>query len=432
LAKRGAGLALLVVVAAIWWNVAAPRPEISCCIAESIVFDPATAQAAAAVDRSADFASRMESFPSDLPAYDDAAFIDGGAKAFVTAHDGRIWTLDVATLGAKPLADVPLMAWGIHEAPGDPRHVYFCSSGSYADRPPGESAGLYRLNVETRAFEPLALRVPDTLGVHHAPIVYADDDPAAPELRRDGSGPRSRAIAVCDNLEVSEDGRRIYFTEPFAYENSSVDDAIDEAIALAPNGRLWRYDLDAGTTRLVAEGFHFINGVLYDPHPGRDREDSVVVTQTSLFRVSRFFLRGPKAGTAEVVIDGLPGTPDGMDRDDAGRIWLAMFLDRTALLTWVHAHAWVKPLLMRVPTRLLLSQKQRTGVVVLAPDGSRPVYSAFYDGPKLASIASAVPSPSGIYLANVALAARDRGGKGIQRLPWPPELAGKTSVSEGK
>ena len=71
-------------------------------------------------------------------------------------------------------------------------------------------------------------------------------------------------------------------------------------------------------------------------------------------------------------------------------------------------------------------------VVVLAPDGSRPVYSAFYSGPKLASIASAVPSPSGIYLANVALAARDRGGKGIQRLPWPPELVGKTSVSEGK
>src|SRR5690606_28203811 len=118
---------------------------------------------------------------------------------------------------------------------------------------------------------------------------------------------------VCDNLEVSEDGRRIYFSEPFYYENASADDAIDEAIALAPNGRLWRYDLDTGSVRLIAEGFHFINGVLYDPHPGKMREESVVVTQTSLFQVVRFYLNGPKSGSYEVVIDGLPGMPDGMD-----------------------------------------------------------------------------------------------------------------------
>jgi hypothetical protein len=43
---------------------------------------------------------------------------------------------------------------------------------------------------------------------------------------------------------------------------------LDEAIALAPNGRLWRYDISTDTTRLIAEGFHFINGVLYDLHPG--------------------------------------------------------------------------------------------------------------------------------------------------------------------
>ncbi|SFI35136.1 hypothetical protein [Nitrosomonas sp. Nm34] len=48
----------------------------------------------------------------------------------------------------------------------------------------------------------------------------------------------TRKIAVCDNLEVSEDGRRIHFSESFSYENASADDAIDEAIALAPNGRL--------------------------------------------------------------------------------------------------------------------------------------------------------------------------------------------------
>ena len=73
-------------------------------------------------------------------------------------------------------------------------------------------------------------------------------------------------------------------------------------------------------TRLIAEGFHFINGVLYDLHPGQPREESVLVTQTSLFRLTRFYLRGPKAGRDEVVLDGIIGLDDGMDRDSTGRI----------------------------------------------------------------------------------------------------------------
>ena len=315
------------------------------------------------------------------------------------------------------------MAWGIHEVPGDSNRIYFCAAGSYANRPPGETVGLYALDLDSGNVEPLVTRVPDTTIVPGRPVVYADLDATAPTLASAADGAPSRDLAVCDNLEVSTDGQRIYFTEPFAYANATVDDAIDEAIALAPNGRLWRYDLKDATTRLIAEGFHFINAVLVDPHPGRPREESVIVTQTSLFRVTRMFVDGPKAGRSEIVIDALPGTPDGMDRDAQGRLWLAMFIERGELLTWAHENAWVKPLLMRLPTTLLLSaQTQRTGVVVLSPDGSTPLYSAFYEGPKLFSIASAVPVPDGIYLANVALDDSDRDPMGMQRLPWPSEL----------
>ena len=54
----------------------------------------------------------------------------------------------------------------------------------------------------------------------------------------------------------------------------------------------------------------------------------MLVTQTSLFRLTRFYVRGPKAGRDEVVIDGLTGLDDGMDRDASGRIWLALFSHR--------------------------------------------------------------------------------------------------------
>jgi len=417
--RRLAVVLVLALIIAGWWMMATPRPEIQ--IADSMAFDPATEDAIRAVDRSAEFAGALEQFSSTVPAFDDAVFLLDGTTALVTATDGQIWRLNLGNHAGEPLVDPPLMAYGIHDAPGDPKHMYFCASRSYAEAAPEERVGLYRLSLDTRKVEALVLDVPATDLMNERPIVYADTDTGAPEAGPGITSPK-RPLIVCDNLEVSEDGRRIYFSEPFDYNGASVDDALDEAIALAPNGRLWRYDVETHVTRLIAEGFHFINGILYDLHPGQPREESVLVTQTSLFRLTRFYLSGPKAGSDEVVLDGITGLDDGMDRDASGRIWLALFSHRSALLTWVHEHAWIKPLLMRVPARLLMALPQKTGVLVVSPDGRRPLYSALYDGDVLASVASAVPSPAGIYLANEALGPERRERNSVVRLKWPTSL----------
>jgi sugar lactone lactonase YvrE len=410
---------LLAVIVAVWWVAAAPRPEIE--IADSLTINPATENAIRAVDQSAEFAASLEQFPSTVPAFDDAVFLQDGTTALVTAVDGQIWRVNLANHAGEPLVDPPLMAYGIHEAPGNPNHIYFCASRSYAAAGADERVGLYRLSLDTRKLESLVLDVPATDLMNERPVVYADNDSRAPESRPGDASPK-RPLIVCDNLEVSEDGRRIYFSEPFDYTGASVDDALDEALALAPNGRLWRYDLETGATRLIAEGFHFINGVLCDLHPGQPREESVLVTQTSQFRLTRFYLSGPKAGRDEVVLDGLTGLDDGMDRDASGRIWLALFSHRSRLLTWVHQNAWIKPLFMRVPARLLMALPQQTGVVVVSPDGRTPLYSALYDGDALASVASAVPSPAGVYLANEALGPESREQNRVVRLKWPTTL----------
>ena len=417
--KRAVLWLIVLVTFAVWWTVSAPRPEIRA--GGSISIDRATGDAIAAVDRSADFARTLVHVSSAVPSFDDAVLIENSGAALVTATDGRIWRVDLSSHAAEPFADPPLMAYGIDHGSADSRHVYFCASRSYAAAAPAERVGLYRLALDTREITPVVLDVPATSLLDEQPVVYADADARAPELRPGSSVP-TRSLIVCDNLDVSEDGRRIYFTEPFDYTGASVDDALDEAIALSPNGRLWRHDLDTGATRLIAEGYHFINGVLHDLHPGVPREDSVLVTQTSLFRLTRFYVAGPKAGRAEVVLDGLIGMDDGIDRDEDGRIWLSMFTNRSALLTWVHEHAWVKPLFMRLPTRLLMALPQRTGVVVVSPDGRTPLYAAMYRGNALASIASSIPARGGIYLANEELGPRNREETAIARLEWPPEL----------
>jgi hypothetical protein len=79
-------------------------------------------------------------------------------------------------------------------------------------------------------------------------------------------------------------------------------------------------------------------------------------------------------------------------------------------------------LFMRLPARLLMTLPQKTGVLVVSPDGSTPLYSALYDGDVLASVASAIPSPRGIYLANEALGAEQQERNRVVRLKWPAEL----------
>lgn len=399
-----------------WWLTATPRREIV--PAGRLVFDDATAGALTAVDRSEEFAASLEAFPSDLPGHDDIVFLADGRRALVSAMDGRIWMVDLTRRHvAEPFVDPPLMAAGMHEAPGDPSHIYFCASHLHgATYPKGEAVGLYRLNVDTRAVEPVVLRVPDTEIDPNHPKVYADSDPAAPRLAR-GGGARSRSLAFCNDLELSADGRRIYFSEPFSYEGASMGGgAIPEAVSLAPNGRLWRHDLDTDTTRLIAEGFNFIDGVLYDLHPGASRERSVLVSQTPHFRLTRFILAGPNAGSAEVVLDGITGMPDGLDRDRDGRIWTGLIKERSSLLTWVHANPWIKPLLLRLPLDQM-PQSPHTGVLVLSPDGSTPLYFASYEGRLISNIASAIPGPDGVYLTPF-----DRAYTGLFRLPYPKTL----------
>ena len=411
--RKGVLLLLVALLFAAWWVATAPHAEIR--VAEAVVFSDATERAMAAVDRSAELADTLEIFPSALSGHDDIVFLSDGRTALASAMDGRIWTIDLATHAAEPFVDPPLMPSGMHEAPGDPAHIYFCVSHLHGQTYPAEEAvGLYRLELATRAIEPIVLRVPatDIAG----PVVYADADASAPELMRESGA--DRPLAFCNDLEVTEDGRRIYFSEPFAYEGAAMGaGAVAEAVSLGGNGRLWRHDLDTGATRLIAEGFHFVDGVLSDLHPGLPREQSVLVSQTPHFRLTRFFLDGPEAGSAEIVLDGVAGMPDGLDRDSEGRIWAGLLEERSGFLTWLHANPWIKPFLLRLPLERV-PQSRRTGVLALTPDGATPLYAATFDGPEVSDIASVIPAEDGLYLCYF-----NQARTGLVRLPYPASLA---------
>lgn len=358
----------------------------------------------------------LEHVASDVPSHDDLLLREQEGVALVSGMDGWIWRVPLDG-GGERFADVPLMPSGLRAAPDDTDVLYFCASRLHGeDHPADERVGLYRLTVSTREVTPVVTDVAMTPAIpDRRHKVFADADEGAPTVVQAAiDSTNSRPLAFCNDLDVSADGKRIYFTEPIAYEGASMGGgAVGEAITLGENGRLWRHDLDSGETRLVAEGFHFIDGILIDPHPVDAREESVLVTQTPGFAITRFFFAGSRAGTAEGIWTGLPGMPDGMDRDGEGRIWIGLYRRRSGFLTWAHNNPWIKPLMLRLPLELLPVPKQ-TGLLALSPDGATPLYFAFYEGPILADAAVGIPGTEHLYIANF-----DPKQRGLIRMRYP-------------
>ncbi|RLB49749.1 MAG: hypothetical protein DRH23_05910 [Deltaproteobacteria bacterium] len=414
--RRVGRMTVLVVIAlcAVWWLSSAPPDYLEIGpavdlggIAESILAVEAPPEA---------LGLALEHVDSDVPGHDDLLLYEEDGVAFVSGMYGWIWRVPLGG-GGERFADVPLMPSGLRAAPDDHDVIYFCVSRLHGeDHPDDERVGLYRLTISTREVTPVVTDVPMTPAIpelHHK--VFADTNEEVPTVMQAAiDRANSRPLAFCNDLDVSLDGKRIYFTEPIAYEGASMGGgAVGEAITLGENGRLWRHDLATGETRLIAEGFHFIDGILIDPHPVDTREQSVLVTQTPGFAVTRFFFGGARAGTAEAVWTALPGMPDGMDRDAQGRIWIGLYRKRSNFLTWAHNNPWIKPLMLRLPLELLPVPKE-TGLLALSPDGATPLYYAIYEGPKLGDAAVGIPGSEHLYIANF-----DRQHRGLIRMSYP-------------
>ena len=124
-----------------------------------------------------------------------------------------------------------------------------------------------------------------------------------------------------NDLDVAPDGR-IYFTDSTTRYDAH-DWALD-SIEGRPTGRLLVYDPKSGETKTLLENYRYANGVCM-AHDGK----SLFFAESWACRVHRYWLEGPKAGTAECVIKDMPGYPDNINRASDGTYWMAWLGMRT-------------------------------------------------------------------------------------------------------
>ncbi|PHS28245.1 MAG: SMP-30/gluconolaconase/LRE-like region [Robiginitomaculum sp.] len=413
--KAVAVFAVLVMAFGAWWIINAPPSFIH--IGPKLELD-AVSQTVLEVTSKEDVVRTSSSRTAPtLPGYDEVILYEDRGEAYATSTDGWIWKIDLVAGTASRFVDVPLMAAGARRDPSDENRIYFCASYLYgATYPKGERVGLYQLDLQSRAVTPVVLAVPKVEGIGGAPRVFPD---GAGPISRDilHSGKISRALAFCNDLDVSGDGQRIYFTEPFAYENASMGGGgtYREAVSMGQNGFVWQYDRTEKAVSLVAQNYTFPDGILVEDN-GAESEESLLVAETIKFQIQRLILRGNRAGQSEIVQQNLPAMPDGLDRDANGTIWVGMIKQRSSTVDWIHRNPWIKHLLLRLP-HTMMPVSRETSYMALSQDAATPLFYSVHDGSVLTEISVVIPGRDRLFLATVG-----HDSRGLYSVPYPEGL----------
>ncbi|XP_062706485.1 adipocyte plasma membrane-associated protein Hemomucin-like [Aedes albopictus] len=161
-------------------------------------------------------------------------------------------------------------------------------------------------------------------------------------------GKKSRKPGIPMNLEVAKNGD-IYWSEmssDFRFEDGL------QAMLLNPSGRLVHYSRATGQNKVLIDEVFGASGVALSKD-----ESFVLVAELGGQLIRRYYLKGPKAGTHDIFIDGLPGQVDNLVEDDTG-IWAAVLIavddENPSLLAKLASYPNVRKFLVRLMSILEL------------------------------------------------------------------------------
>jgi sugar lactone lactonase YvrE len=132
-----------------------------------------------------------------------------------------------------------------------------------------------------------------------------------------------RPLTFASNVVQGPDGT-IWFT--VSSRRWDFEHYLGDFIEHSGTGLLMRRDPDGAVT-VLRDGLKFANGLVLAPDGSH-----LLVAETAGYRISRYWLTGPKAGTVEPFADNLPGLPDNLSLGGDSLVWAALVAPRNRLL----------------------------------------------------------------------------------------------------
>ena len=160
-----------------------------------------------------------------------------------------------------------------------------------------------------------------------------------------------------NDLDIAPDGK-VYFTD--STKRYDAHEWTLDSIENRATGRLLMYDPATDRTTTLLDGYRYTNGVTL-AHDNK----SVLFCESWACRIHRYWLEGPKAGTAECLIRDMPGYPDNINRASDGTYWMAWLGMRTPSFDLSLRHPGMrKRMARRLPQDEWLFPNINTGGVV--------------------------------------------------------------------
>lgn len=185
-----------------------------------------------------------------------------------------------------------------------------------------------------------------------------------------------RRLAFINDLDVTQDGRKIYFTSSSSrWQRRDFLHLVMEATA---DGRVLEYDTETQELSVVMDHLRFPNGLQLLPD-----EESILVAETTMARIRRIHVAGLNKGGMETFVENLPGFPDNVRRSSSGGLWVAMSSVRPSpgfsTLDFLSQRPWIKKLIFKVFSQeVVLKWVPRYSLVAELKDGGVCVRS-FHD-----------------------------------------------------
>lgn len=203
-----------------------------------------------------------------------------------------------------------------------------------------------------------------------------------------------------NDLDFDEDGN-VYFTDSSTrwHRNQFILSLLEGDAT----GRFIKYNPATKKTTVLLDHFRFPNGVAVSKDG-----TFVVFMECRMARMWRYWLKGAKAGTHELMAD-LPGWPDNVRRNEAGDFWVAIHCLRvksaevlSGLPGWVHAAIIRLPIPVKY-VYVLLAGRPKGMILRFAPSGELKEVLEDQEG-KVVKMVSEVEEHDGkLYLGSVLL-----------------------------
>lgn len=260
----------------------------------------------------------------DVNGHEDIAIGADGAL-YTTTHDGLILRIDPDSKSVTRFADVSGRPLGI-EATADGSLLI---ANAYV--------GIQQVSPDGRVS--LLLESVDS-----EPLVYADD------------------------VTIASDGL-IYFSEAstrFGAEEwgGTYEASLLDILEHGGHGRIIAFDPVTGKTDIILDNLDFANGVALTAD-----DTALLVVETGSYRILRHWLKGPDAGSTEVLIENLPGFPDNINRGQGSRYWVGLVAPRNALLDALSDKPTLRTIVQRLPAFLRPATENSAHVIAIDADG---------------------------------------------------------------